>query len=514
MVMAPQELIDLSLSTDDEAPLRPSPGRRKDPELKRPLDSGFMLLEDDFDSTVHIDESRPAGASKRRKLSSSPEGHKKQVEGDEAPQATIANWPENDLYRETSRTTQRGRLGEESHQIIGKLLSDDDSSPFRGFKSKADPSTRISDDSDESFPEDIVHGSMPSTNWGPQLSERTRAYLASVDKSGKRKKVKEPARNLKVHTSTAKNARLAGCRGAELDANDNEKPKRPVSKVKLTDAEKAAKAEEKESLRIANKEKKAQEKEEEQERKRLLKEEKTRQKQNEAAIAEVNRAQLDKKISGPQMIVDLPASIDGQVIDTQIREFLKNLQIEVTSYQSPLPNLIKWRRKVKSRYSEEKGYWEHIEPMEIEDERHVLCLMSAREFVALASANEHQQDSLDVEAHVLQLKEKFEGCKPIYLIEGLNSWMRKNKTTLNRAYQAAMLNQIDGHENSAPAGSQQSRSRRKKPVQEHVDEDMIEDALLRLQVMNGCLVHHTAAAVETAEWVASFTQHISTIPFK
>ena len=57
-------------------------------------------------------------------------------------------------------------------------------------------------------------------------------------------------------------------------------------------------------------------------------------------------------------------------------------------------------------------------------------------------------------------------------------------------------------------------SRRRKAAEVYVDEDLIEDALLRLQIMNNCLVHHTATTFESAEWVANFTQHISQIPYR
>jgi crossover junction endonuclease EME1 len=63
-----------------------------------------------------------------------------------------------------------------------------------------------------------------------------------------------------------------------------------------------------------------------------------------------------------------------------------------------------------------------------------------------------------------------------------------------------------------PAATQ--RSRKKKEQEEYVDEDLVEDALLRLQVMHGTLIHHTAAMIETAEWIVVFTQHISTIPYR
>ncbi len=129
----------------------------------------------------------------------------------------------------------------------------------------------------------------------------------------------------------------------------------------------------------------------------------------------------------------------------------------------------------------------------------------------MASVNSAEIDGQDLETHVLRLKSTHDDLSPIYLIEGLETWMRKNKNIRNRAYQAAVLRQTDGPGIGAPTAGP---SKRKKPAAEYIDEDMVEDALLRLQVMHGCLIHHTAVPVETAEWVANFTQHISTIPYR
>jgi crossover junction endonuclease EME1 len=85
-------------------------------------------------------------------------------------------------------------------------------------------------------------------------------------------------------------------------------------------------------------------------------------------------------------------------------------------------------------------------------------------------------------------------------------WMRKNKTIQNRKY-TETVRSIGREE---PTASQRSR----KKQEEYVDEDLVEDALLRLQVMHGALIHHTAATVETAEWILVFTQHISTVPYR
>lgn len=388
---------------------------------------------------------------------------------------------------------------------------------------QAKRSTGDGDASDDSLPEDLFSSTSLA---GPSaLSRRTAALLESLPQPP------APARPSCVH-KRPRDQYTKGIKGQarrSIDDGDSTDPDGDVAasrkttkiskKPKLTEEAKAAQAREKErnkALKIkekviakaASKEQKSREKEEDQERKRLLKEEKAREKRIAADLAEVNKSKLDKKDSTPEMIVDLPASIDGQSVDNQAREFLRNLGVDTTLYQSPIPNVVKWRRKMKARWNAETDHWEPIERMEIHDENHVLCIMSAKEFIALAMV---QVDDQDVETHVTRLKSAHDACTPIYLIEGLHTSMKWNKTAENRAYQAK-VNSL-GQADDIPS-SIQTASRKKRPAAELIDEDLIEDALLRLQVMNGCLVHHTATSVETAEWVANFTQHISTIPYR
>ncbi|KAL8854410.1 MAG: hypothetical protein Q9221_000897 [Calogaya cf. arnoldii] len=286
-----------------------------------------------------------------------------------------------------------------------------------------------------------------------------------------------------------------------------------TKKPKITNEEKAAMAKEKEKAKAAAKTIRLQEQEESKERKRLLKVEQAREKQREKDRAEANKLKLDKKLSTPEMIVDLPVSIGDSTVDTQTRECLKKIGVEITSYQSPVTNLIKWRRKVDSRFNAETGAREKLQAKEIDPEKHVMCLMSATEFVQLAvsDANDSGQH---LDEHVSRIRSAVKGCELIYLIEGLDAWMRKNRNAKNRAYQAAVLGQPDLNARENSGNGPDPAAKRRKPRAEVVDEDLIQDCLVRLQVVNRCLVHHTAATVETAEWIAHFTEQISQIPYR
>ena len=514
--MPSHEIIDLSLSSDNEALPKPHYNAKSLGKADARLNDVFAVLSDDFDGNIHVDDIWADKPSKRRKLSPSPSA------SDILPTASrvVYTVGQGGSSKPATATKRQKRRYDESDPIVFTSSANDVAVISRAAKDTFKSLSSIYDGSDE----EIILPDNPTAAFQPpkltsQLSERTTALLATLSGNAR-----PPARNRGSPGSRKKSSdKLVPRETTSASPNGKARPSRPGTlpahidlcdpdklskKIRLTEAEKDARAQEKERIKEASKVQKLKEREEEQERKRLLKEEKAREKQLAADLAEVNKAKTDKKISTPEMIVDLPSSIEGKSVDTQIQEFLKNLQVRATSYYSPLPNIIKWRRKVAATFNDELGHWEPT-PETIQKEKHVTCLLSAKEFVDLASADPTEADDQDLEAHVLKVKSNFEDCIPIYLIEGLTAWMHKNKNTRNRAYQAAVLSQMDGATETS-----QTASRRKKPAAEYIDEDMIEDALLRLQVMHGCLIHHTAATVETAEWIANFTQHISTIPYR
>ncbi|KAI8264892.1 Crossover junction endonuclease eme1 [Colletotrichum sp. SAR11_239] len=260
--------------------------------------------------------------------------------------------------------------------------------------------------------------------------------------------------------------------------------------------------------RARDKEAKAAEREREKERKKqekeAAKEQKAKDKERAAALAEVNKIRTDKKVSTPEMIADLPSSLPAAVT-LQIQTLLRDLDVQHEAWDSPVDNVVKWRRKVASRFNEELGHWEPM-PMHIEDDKFALVIVNASEFVTYALGPEGN----NLEAHVLKMKRHFPTQQLIYLIEGLTPWMRKNRNVRNRQFASAVRNE----EPAESSTSAPSRRRKNQQQQEYIDEDTIEDALLELQVMHHVLIHHTSAAVETAQWVAIFTQHISTVPYR
>lgn len=337
------------------------------------------------------------------------------------------------------------------------------------------------------------------------LSSKTASLLASLESRPK------------TGTGAAGRSRKGKDRNERLPdvdlSDDLIEPKRPPRKPssKPTTAEKEAKAKE----RAAAKVQRERERELEKERKQKLKEEKAREKQLAADIAEANKLKVDKKDSTPEMIIDMASSLEGSSVGNQSTEFMKRLGVQHTFFPSPIDNVVKWRRKTTAVFNENLGYWEPC-PLFIQKEQHVLCWLSAQQFVDMVLASPDSVNGTDsLELHVLRIKSAYPGCKPIYIIEGLTAWMRKNRNSRNRAYQAEVRRQMEQANDDVSSTQSNRKSRKKKPeTTPPVDDDTIEDALLQLQVTHACLIHHTNAAPESAEWIKNFTEHISTIPYR
>lgn len=348
----------------------------------------------------------------------------------------------------------------------------------------------------------------------PGLSNRTASLLASLENRSKPEKPKPAA--ARTH---------AELDGIEEDIMDEvTEPRKPgrkkaaTSTTKPTSEEKEARAREREATKL----RREQDRQLERERKQRLKEDKARDKQLAADIAQVNKLKVDKKESTPEMIVDLASSLEGTSVGNQTVEFMSKLGVELTFFTSVMPNVVRWRRKVKAKYNDAAGHWEPC-AFHIRQEYQVLVLLTAQEFVDMVIASPTEAASapsdpaVTLQQHVQQLKAAYPDCKPIYLIEGLTSWMRKNQNSRNRAYVAEVRRQMETE--TASSSQQPSRGRKKTTANKPettppVDDDTVEDALLELQVTHSCLIHHTAAAPESAEWIKNFTEHVSTVPYR
>ena len=314
--------------------------------------------------------------------------------------------------------------------------------------------------SDDSFPEleNISAAPVPSRSYRDLLS------LSPPSKPRAKTGLKR-ASSYNVTTTIAKTS-AAPKRTAEERARDKE------ARAAAREAEKAQKTRERDEAKAVR----------------------AREKERAAALAEVNKVRTDKKVTAREMIVDLPSGLDEGVA-LQARTLLGDLGVEGCAWESPVPGVVRWRRKVRSVFDEERGHYEPV-PERVETEGIIMAILRAEEFVEMVLGIEGR----DLGRHVGTVKRHFPGSDLLYLIEGLEPWYRRNRALRNRQFAAAARAEVP--------------SRRATNAREPVDEEVVEEALLGLQVRHGARIHHAAAGIETARWIATFTQHVSTAPYR
>ena len=490
-------MIVLLSSDDDETALErgPVPSSRKD--LPPPLYNDLDFLTNDYDSIDQVENEWLLPQAKRHMSSAVRSNNIK------SPVSAL-------IDRKAGTTNTVDRI--EADSIIVTSSAHQSLTLSQTIQGQ-EPRQSLGDLSDDSLPEDFLQPNGPPRKNITKLSESTATLLASLTETAPRSKPSKSRE--RSHDALRKQSKpLSHDRWHDADLIEDGVKGRPkqaanATRSKLTEEERQAREQEKEKVKQARardkellKEAKTKEKEGEKERKRAQREEMAKEKRMEADIAEVNKSKLDKKESTREMIVDLPASMDGTRLADKARLRFQEIGADVALYQSPVSNVVKWRRKVKARWNQELDRWDPLDSMVIEEEKHVLCFMSAEEFSQRAMCAEGDED---LELHVAKLGGAFKDCTPIYLIENLHGLMNKRRTAQNRAFQAQVNGQEHNNYNQRTGAQQEFLQ---------LDEDRIEDALLRLQVEHDCLVHHTREASDSALWIAHFTQHISAIPYR
>ena len=251
-------------------------------------------------------------------------------------------------------------------------------------------------------------------------------------------------------------------------------------------------------------------KEAEKSRKRAEKEQKDAKKQEAAELAGANKARWDKNVSAAEMLVDLPASIEGKPLEREIRDVLKALNVDATTYTSILPNIVRFRRKITTSFNKELGYWEPVLE-KIQEEKQAICLISGQHFLAMATAPDAQKEGVD--AFMTMVKMQYADFKVTCLIDGLETAVKKGTKATRKAYSAAVRDQgqSEGSE-QGPSRYDAGASISRQPGMSI--EDKIEETLVALQVNHSCLVHQTGSSQETAEFIGSFTREMSTVPYR
>lgn len=292
--------------------------------------------------------------------------------------------------------------------------------------------------------------------------------------------------------------------------------------------------------KAAEKQRKQLEKDAAKEKKRVEKEQQAAQKRSTAERAEVNRKKTDKKKTSEEMVVKMPYSMKGKSLGNQVEESMKQIDVDTRFYQAdvdmsndgsaPVSSgaIIKWYRKVNSRYNEEMEEYEAT-PSRTEQEKHVLVYLTAEEFCALAVAGptgrvvqQHPSEDemkTNIDTWIMLIRSKHEGVTLVFLLQGLTAYLKKSANTKNREYAAAVraLNP-DPEVPSSSATTRPSKKRKSTTLQldlSFLSSEHIDDLTLHLQLAHQPLhIHHTTSAATSAQQILAFTQHLSTRPYR
>ena len=417
------------------------------------------------------------------------------------------------------------------------------SAPARttGISRTALTTTNTFDLSSDSLPDDPFEGLLTASqpaNVGQARSaftEKTANLLAGLSEgSAKKPKPKSGEKSNRVVTTSVQ---IGQARRDEPDDIVVSSPPEPAPRKRKATATNDAT---KQSDAAAKRAQKAADKEAEKERKQAQRSQKAREKQKAADLAEVNKNKTNKKDAVVEMSVEMSGDFQDTSVGNQVEEFLKregvsmsyveeeiNLQTSAVRYQD-LGCVVRWKRKSKSVWDEDAGEWLPA-PERTKSERHALVYLKAVEFAMIAAGySGEDKPSLPSDAemkanfdlHVATLKSRYTDCIPVYIIEGLHAWLKKNHNARNREYTAAVRAQqaVEDAADAVGSSSQAKVRKRKKPPAvdlSFITEDIVEDLLLHLQVAHQPIfIQHTTSTTTTAAQIFTSTQQLSTRPYR
>ncbi|KAG0205853.1 hypothetical protein BGX28_002588 [Mortierella sp. GBA30] len=348
-----------------------------------------------------------------------------------------------------------------------------------------------------------------------------------------------------------------------LDSEDDADSTDNSSMSRRKQLEKEAQKQEREAQKRAREERRAQEKaarELEQERKRERKEMEKRAKEEEK-LAEKKAARelkianrlTTKSETAKEMIVCIEESLYQSVFGQVLEDYLQPLECQVsllkfaeagaeksskaaylgrternyTGDLCPARNVLFWRRSVTSRYNEEQDLFLPLDVIEVQLESFFLVYQTAEEFaqaielsqldslldkvkrdMRLRKSKERVANAIIPEIGTTRLMEdRRQRQRIILLITGMDGYLRGLRRSTTKRFQQAVLASIKNsptESRTPPQGQEQDAV---------IDQNRIEQELLRLQLEQDCLVIHSSDEEESAQVIVSLTEQIGLLPY-
>ncbi|KAG0013941.1 hypothetical protein BGZ81_000755 [Podila clonocystis] len=193
----------------------------------------------------------------------------------------------------------------------------------------------------------------------------------------------------------------------------------------------------------------------------------------------------------------------------------------------PLPNMIFWRRRVVRRYNEEQDMFLPTGELEIDLEPFTLIYLTGKQFALHIELGQLRMNLRTVKKDMVarRNKDNLRKYSPdhesvsednkqrvIYLIEGMETFIRGLKTNTNKSFRQSVLAQMQPDQLSGTGSSRKDNlDNLGDPT---VDRERIEQELLWLQLEQDCLIIHTHDDEDSAQTVVSLTEQIGLTPYK
>ncbi|KAG0235058.1 hypothetical protein BGW42_005851 [Actinomortierella wolfii] len=310
--------------------------------------------------------------------------------------------------------------------------------------------------------------------------------------------------------------------------------------------------------------------EEERERKRLLQQEQRERREQERMAREAEReaerkAVRDMRIanrlstkseSAKEMIVcierELFHSKFGKILQDYLRplecqvETLKEQSVMQSSWRAgdeissafrsgtcSLKDMMYWKRAVSQRFDEAQDQFIPTERTEIEMEPFILLYFKAADFAQQLKSNvlglnlETARREIrrlcnmsllsmsNPTANLGDLAAKRDRIRVLYLIQGMDAYIRGLRRVITKNFQAAVLAKIQPNEAAdessfALLGSAMTSS----SAEASAEQEQIESELLRLQIEERCLIIHVVDDEEASQVIVALTEQIGYAPYK
>lgn len=202
-------------------------------------------------------------------------------------------------------------------------------------------------------------------------------------------------------------------------------------------------------------------------------------------------------------MVYLPPTFPADLHDA-VLNFLEPLGLDAREWHPPIPNVIKFVRKVQVEWDPEGLLFRPCEEKR-EEEKWIVLWMSGLEFVELV----FDSTGVKLDLFIRRLKRCIQGAEPIIIVEGLAKEIKKQKTAEKRAHDRAVRGQL-GNERAKVARNETPSTQGLLKI----DEEVLENALIEIQLQHEVRVVHTDKTPDSAEWISILATDIATIPYR